>query len=61
MLLILLNLWAELINKHTLVGKPFTLLGAVSFCFYGSVFISSLLSVLLHIFPDISQHVENAL
>lgn len=26
MLLIVLNLWAELINKHTLMGKPFTLL-----------------------------------
>lgn len=26
MLLILLNLWAELINKYTLMGKPFTLL-----------------------------------
>lgn len=26
MFLIVLNLWTELINKHTLTGKPFTLL-----------------------------------
>lgn len=44
MLLRVLNLWAELINKYTLTGKPFTLV-----CIWGllvSLFMVVFISVL---------------